>query len=79
MSRTSVLKDNITDVTISNRLNCLNRAVRLHTNYIYSKAENEQFSLYIRLDLAKAGLTSTAARSKPVASLPVAKDLILFL
>ena len=79
MSRTGVLEDNITDVTIGNRLNCLKRAVRLHTNYIYSKAENEQFSLYIRLDLAKAGLISTAARSKPVASLPVAEDLILFL
>jgi hypothetical protein len=41
MSRTGVLEDNITDVTIGNRLNCLTRAVRLYTNYIYSKAENE--------------------------------------
>ena len=79
MSRTGVLEANITEVTIANRLNCLKRAIRLHTNYIYSKAENEQLSSYIRLDLAKHGLISTAVRSKPVASLPVAEDLLLIL
>jgi hypothetical protein len=79
MSRTGVLEDNITDVTIGNRLNCLKRAIRLHTNYVYVKAENDQFISYIRNDLTQQKLISTAARTKTVASLLVAEDLILFL
>jgi hypothetical protein len=74
-----MLEDNITDTTVRNRLAVLKRAIRLHTNYIYSKAENEALETFIRKDLVSAGLISTAARPKPVAPLPVAEDLIHFL
>jgi hypothetical protein len=51
MSGTGVLEDKITDVRVVNCLNCLKRAIRLHTNYVNVKAENDQFISYIRKDL----------------------------
>ncbi|KAF1938833.1 hypothetical protein EJ02DRAFT_498470 [Clathrospora elynae] len=69
-----MLEDNITDITLNNRLSALKRAIRMHTN-----SENESLALFIRKDLVHTQLVSTAARPKPVAPLPVAEDLIHFL
>jgi hypothetical protein len=77
-SRTGNLEDNITDTTLQNRLASLKRAVRLYTNHKYNEADNEALSTYIHQDLVKAGELSTAAKSKPIAPLPVAEDLNLF-
>ncbi|KAF1935516.1 hypothetical protein EJ02DRAFT_439182 [Clathrospora elynae] len=78
-SRTGMLEDNITDTTLNNRLSALKRAIKVHTNYMYSKRDNDDLELFIRKDLVLEGLVSTAARPKPVAPLPVAEDLIYFL
>ncbi|KAF1941090.1 hypothetical protein EJ02DRAFT_378356, partial [Clathrospora elynae] len=74
-----MLEDNITDTTLNNRLSALKRAIKVHTNYMYSKRDNDNLELFIRKDLVLKGLVSTAARPKPVAPLPVAEDLIYFL
>jgi hypothetical protein len=78
-SRTGLLEDNITDTTVRNRLASLKRAVRLHTNHRYSEAENQALNTFIHQDLVRLGELSTAAKTKPVAPLPVAEDLIQFL
>jgi hypothetical protein len=79
MSRTGLLEDNITDTTLRNRLASLKRAVRLHMNHKYDESENAILETFIRQDLVRCGLLSTAAKTKPIAPLPVAEDLIIFL
>jgi hypothetical protein len=79
MGRDGLLEDNITDTTVLNRLNCLKRAIKLHTQYIYTSTQNQDMVRFVTKDLVLRGLVSTSARSKPLAPIEVAKDIIKFL
>ena len=78
-SRTGLLEDNVTDVTVRNRLACLKRAVKLHTQYQYTPLQNAEIDKYIAKVMVSGKLVSTSARSKPLAPLAVAEDIIRFL
>ena len=39
-TRTGLLEENVTDVTIRNRLSCLKRVIKLHTKYQYTNLQN---------------------------------------
>jgi hypothetical protein len=78
-SRTGQLADYITDTTVRNRLASLKRAILLHTSHRYNDIENQELKTFVQQNLVKTGALSTAAKSKPVAPLPIAEDLIQFL
>jgi hypothetical protein len=62
-----------------NRFASLKRAIRLHTSHRYNDIENQELKTIIQQSLVKTGALITAAKSRPVAPLPVAEDLIQFL
>ncbi|XP_014557730.1 hypothetical protein COCVIDRAFT_36802 [Bipolaris victoriae FI3] len=76
---TGLLENNVTDVTVRNRLACLKRAVKLHTQYQYTPLQNAEIDKYIAKVLVSGKLVSTSACSKPLAPLAVAEDIIRFL
>src|SRR5690242_11703177 len=78
-SRTGLLEENVTDVTVRNRLACLKRAVKLHTQYQYTPLQNAEIDKFISKSLISGKLVSTSARPKPLAPLAVAEDIIRFL
>jgi integrase len=78
-SRTGLLDENVTDVTVRNRLACLKRAVKLHTQYQYTPLQNAEIDKFISKSLISGKLVSTSARPKPLAPLAVAEDIIRFL
>ena len=78
-TRTGLLEENVTDVTIRNRLACLKRAVKLHTRYQYTPLQNAEIDKYITKQLISQRCISTYGRPKPLAPLNIAEDLIRFL
>lgn len=80
-TRTSngLIDEKINDTTIANRLRCLKRAIRLFTNYVYSKADNSKFAQLIEKQLPQSEGLSTKAYDKPLAPLHVSKDIVRFL
>ena len=78
-TRTGILEENITDVTVRNRLSCLKRAVKLHTQYQYTPLQNAEIDKFIEKRLVYGKHVSTCARKKPLAPLGVAEDIIRFL
>ena len=69
----------MTDVTVRNRLSCLKRAVRFHTQYQYTQLQNAEIDKYIEKHLVSGKHVSTSARQRPLAPLDVAEDIIRFL
>ena len=78
-TRTGILEENVTDVTVRNRLSCLKRTVKLHTQYQYTPLQNAEIDKYIEKRLVSGKHVSTSARQKPLAPLDVAEDIIRFL
>ncbi|KAF1840091.1 uncharacterized protein K460DRAFT_371308 [Cucurbitaria berberidis CBS 394.84] len=76
---TGTIDEAITDSTAFNRFNSLKRAINIHTGHKYTKQENEAVSTFILTDLVRRGLVSTSAHAKPIATYPVAKDILWFL
>jgi hypothetical protein len=46
--RTGLLEDNITNITLRNRLASLKRAIKLYTNRKYNESENAMLETFIR-------------------------------
>jgi hypothetical protein len=78
-SRTGLLDDSITTTIAQNRLRCLDRAVKLHTNYVYGRAQNADLEHFLEKELVHGGVLLTSAHAKPIAPLPVMEDLLHFL
>lgn len=78
-TRTGLLEENVTDVTVRNRLACLKRAVKLHTQHQYTPLQNAEIDKFIAKHLISGKQVSTCARPKPLAPLAVAEDIIRFL
>jgi integrase len=79
LSRIGLLDEYITDTTVLNRFNSLKRAIKLHTQYQYTAAQNQEIAKFVTKGLVSKKLISTSARPKPLAPMPVARDLIKFL
>ena len=74
-----LLGENITDITVRNRLWCLKRTVKLHTQDQYTQIQNAEIDKYIERHLFHGNYVTTCARKKPLAPLCVAEDIIRFL
>ena len=60
-TRTGILEENITDATVRNRLSCLKRAVKLHTQYQYTQLQNAEIDKFIEKRLVCGKHFSTYA------------------
>lgn len=65
----------MTDATVRNRLSCLKRTVKLHTQYQYIQLQNAEIDKYIEKRLVSGIHVSISARKKPFAPLHVAEDI----
>ncbi|KAF2865403.1 hypothetical protein BDV95DRAFT_259074 [Massariosphaeria phaeospora] len=74
-----IIGTKINHVTAGNRLSALKRAIKLHTNHVYSNKETANLAAYITRNFLKLESLSTASYTKPIANLVVAKDLIRFI
>ncbi|KAF1363482.1 hypothetical protein EJ07DRAFT_152290 [Lizonia empirigonia] len=78
-TRTGLLEDRITDTTLINRFNNLKRAIKLHTCHQYTQPQTQEILKFVSKELVPGGFVSTCARSKPIAPIPVAADIVRFL
>ena len=78
-TRIGLLEECITDTTLLNRFNSLKRAIKIHTRFQYTTVQNQDIISFVTKELIPRGLLSTSARTKPLAPVAVAKDIIRFL